>query len=104
MATQLNVFRLINHPHSPAANFAQNAVMGEGFPHGLGRSSHWRECYGEAGRGVNLSLSAMCFPVLHYAQFLGPWGYFSSVNRWAMTAFGHHGTVRLGEHGNQSSS
>jgi hypothetical protein len=36
--------------------------------------------------------------------FWGSAAIFSSVNRWVMTASGHHGTVRLGEHGNQSSS
>lgn len=25
--------------------------MGDGLPHGLGRSSHWRECYAAAADG-----------------------------------------------------
>jgi hypothetical protein len=50
MATKLQVFRFIHHTHAPAADLAEEAVVGDG-PHGLGRSSHWRECYGEAGRG-----------------------------------------------------
>jgi hypothetical protein len=54
--------------------------------------------------GVNLRVTWRT-RVLHCAKsFWGSCGYFSSVNRWAMTASCHHGTVRLGEHGNRSSS
>lgn len=40
-----------------SADFAQDAVVGDSFPHGFRRSSHWRKWYGEAWLGVNLSVS-----------------------------------------------
>ena len=48
-ATELQVFRLINNAHAPTPDLAEDAVMGNCLPHELGRSSHWREWYGEAG-------------------------------------------------------
>jgi hypothetical protein len=51
VTTQLQVFRLVNHTHAPASDLAQDAVMGDCLPHGLRRSSHRRECYGEAWLG-----------------------------------------------------
>src|SRR4051794_9265170 len=39
VATELEVFRLIDHTH-PTAELTQNAVMGHGLPHGLGRRGH----------------------------------------------------------------
>jgi len=44
--------RQINACGAPA-DLAQDAVMGDRLPHGLRRSSHWRECYGWAWLGVN---------------------------------------------------
>jgi hypothetical protein len=48
MATELEVFSLVDHTHAPAADLAEDAVMGNRLPHGLGRSGHCRECYGDA--------------------------------------------------------
>jgi hypothetical protein len=42
-------------PMPPAADLAENAVMGHRLPHGLGRSGHWRQWYGEAWMGSMLS-------------------------------------------------
>src|ERR1700736_555282 len=36
VATELEVFRLIHHTHATAADSAENAVMGNRLPHGLG--------------------------------------------------------------------
>jgi hypothetical protein len=35
VATELEVFGLIHHTHAPAANLAEDAVMGNRLPHGL---------------------------------------------------------------------
>ena len=43
VAIQLQVFRLIHYAHAPTADFAEDAVMGNRLPHGLGVGSHWRE-------------------------------------------------------------
>jgi len=50
VATQLQVFRLVHHTHSPAADPAEDAVMGDGLTYGLGRSSHWVAMVGMQGR------------------------------------------------------
>jgi hypothetical protein len=46
VAAELQVFRLIDHTHTPAADPAENAVMGNRLPHGLGRSSHLLDMLG----------------------------------------------------------
>src|ERR1700746_2326250 len=46
VATELEVFSFVDHTHAPAPDLAEDAVMGDCFPHGFGRSGHWRECYG----------------------------------------------------------
>src|SRR5262249_34764780 len=51
VATELHVFSLVNHTHAAATQPAKNPVMGECLAFGLGRSSHWRGCLGEAGGG-----------------------------------------------------
>jgi hypothetical protein len=43
VATELQVFRLIDHTHSPAADPAEDAVMGNRLPCGLGGRGHWPE-------------------------------------------------------------
>jgi hypothetical protein len=43
VATQLEVFRLVHHAHSPAPNLLEDAVMGNRLSHGLGGSGHSRE-------------------------------------------------------------
>jgi hypothetical protein len=40
VATELEVFRLVDYAHAPAADPAEDAVMGNRLPHGLGRSGH----------------------------------------------------------------
>jgi hypothetical protein len=45
--TELQVFSLVHQTHPPAADPAEDAVMGNRLPHGLGVRSHLRECYGE---------------------------------------------------------
>ena len=44
VATQLEVFRLVDHTHAPAADPAEDAVMGDRLTHGLERGSHRVEC------------------------------------------------------------
>jgi hypothetical protein len=41
VATELQVFRLIHHTHSPTADLAEDAVMGDSLAHGLGGRCHW---------------------------------------------------------------
>jgi hypothetical protein len=41
VATQLQVFRLVDHPHAPATDLAEYAVVGNRLPRGLGGSRHW---------------------------------------------------------------
>src|SRR5438552_9506557 len=53
VATELQVFRLVHHAHSPPTDPAEDAVVGDRLPHGLGRGGHWRQWYGQAGRGSN---------------------------------------------------
>ena len=48
VATELEVFAFIDHAHAAPADPAEDAVMGDCLPHGLGGRGHWRECYGEA--------------------------------------------------------
>ena len=40
VATELEVFRLVDHAHSAAADFAEDAVMGNRLAHGLGGRGH----------------------------------------------------------------
>jgi hypothetical protein len=51
MATELQVFRLIHDTHAPTANLAEDAVMGNRLPYGLGGCAHWVEMLG-VGSGV----------------------------------------------------
>jgi hypothetical protein len=46
VATQLEVFRLIHNAHAPAADLAQDAVMGNRLPDGLDGCSHWVDMLG----------------------------------------------------------
>jgi hypothetical protein len=41
VTTELQVFGLVHHAHAPAADPAEDAVMGDGLPHGLGGRGHW---------------------------------------------------------------
>ncbi len=40
VATELQVFCLVHHTHAPAADPAEDAVMGDRLPHGLGGRGH----------------------------------------------------------------
>ena len=40
VATELHVFRLVDHTHAPAADPAEDAVMGDRLTHGLRRRGH----------------------------------------------------------------
>ena len=46
VATELQVFRLIDHAHSPAADLAKDAVMGNRLTDGLGGRGHWVDMLG----------------------------------------------------------
>jgi hypothetical protein len=46
VAIQLEVFRLIHNAHAPTADLAQDAVMGNRLPDGLGGCSHWVDMLG----------------------------------------------------------
>ena len=44
VATEFEVFRLVDDAHPAAADLAEDAVMGNRLPHGLGRRCHRGEC------------------------------------------------------------
>ncbi len=46
VATELQVFRLVDHAHSSAADPAEDAVMGNRLTHGLGGRGHWLDMLG----------------------------------------------------------
>jgi hypothetical protein len=50
VATELEVFGLVHYTHATAANLAEDAVMGNRLPHGLGGRGHWVDMLG-GGRG-----------------------------------------------------
>jgi hypothetical protein len=52
MATELEVFCLVNHAHTTTPDLAEDAVMGNRLPHG-GRSGHWPDMLGGAKGEVN---------------------------------------------------
>ena len=54
VATELQVFRLIYHPHPPTADLAKDAVMGNRLPHGLGGRGHWLDMLGVSEGKVNV--------------------------------------------------
>jgi hypothetical protein len=41
VATELEVFGFVDHTHAPAADPAEDAVMGNRLPNGLRGRSHW---------------------------------------------------------------
>src|ERR1700736_2956788 len=53
VATELQVFRLVDHTHAPAADLAEDAVMGNRLPHGLGGRGHWVHMLGGDEGKVN---------------------------------------------------
>ena len=44
-ATKLGVLSLIDDTHPAAAQFLDDAVVGDGLPNELGDCAHWRKCY-----------------------------------------------------------
>jgi hypothetical protein len=40
VATEFEIFGLVDHTHATATNFAEDAVMGDGLPYGLGGRDH----------------------------------------------------------------
>jgi hypothetical protein len=44
VTTEPEVFRLVYNAHATAADLAEDAVMGNRLPYGLGGRGHWREC------------------------------------------------------------
>jgi hypothetical protein len=46
VAAQLQVFRLVDHTHTAATDLAEDAVMGNRLPHGLGGRGHWLDMLG----------------------------------------------------------
>ncbi len=55
VATELEVFSLVHHTHTPTPNLAQDAVMGNRLPRGLGGSGHWVDILGGDEGPVNES-------------------------------------------------
>jgi hypothetical protein len=41
VATEFQVFRLVHYTHAPATDPAEDAVMRNRLPHGLGERGHW---------------------------------------------------------------
>ena len=46
VATELEVFGLVDDAHAPTADLAEYAVMGNRLPHGLGGRGHWEHMLG----------------------------------------------------------
>ena len=60
-APKLGVLGLVNHTHPAAADPAQNAVMGNCLPHGLGGRGHWLDMLGGDEREVKPRLPTIPF-------------------------------------------
>ena len=66
VAAQLRVFGFVNDTHSPATDFAEDAVMGNGLLHGLRRRWHWQRCYDvNAGRSMSFEGALFFHPAQH---------------------------------------
>jgi len=53
VATELEVFRFVHDTHAPAADPAEDAVMGNRLPNGLGGRGHWLDMLGGKEEEVN---------------------------------------------------
>src|SRR5271169_166902 len=60
VAAKLDIFRLIHHSHSAAANFVEDPVMGNSLPNGLGGSRHRVAMLGGGEGQVNESDRVGC--------------------------------------------
>jgi hypothetical protein len=80
VATELEVFRLVDHTHATAADPAQYAVMGNRLPNGLGGRGHWVDMLG-VGEGGGQSQAASRKAVIRLANLnkaFAPWQRFPS--------------------------
>jgi hypothetical protein len=57
VATELEVFRLVHHTHAPAPDPAEDAVMGNRLPYGLGGRGHWVDMLGGYKGEVNVTVA-----------------------------------------------
>ena len=55
VATELQVFCLVHHAHAPTADLAEDAVMRNRLPNGLGGRRHWVDMLGGGEGRVNES-------------------------------------------------
>jgi hypothetical protein len=62
VATELEVFSLVHHAHAPAADPAEDAVMGHRLPHGLGGRGHWVDMLGGDEGKVNVRWHSSSVP------------------------------------------
>jgi hypothetical protein len=61
VATEFQVFRLIDHTHSAPADLAQDGVMGHRLPCGLGGRGHYVDMLGVGEGKVNEMASRRCW-------------------------------------------
>lgn len=61
VAAEFQVFRFIDHAHSPAADPAEDAVVGHGLSHGLGGRGHWIDMLGVGDGKVNAQFARTSF-------------------------------------------
>jgi len=54
VAAELKVFRLVHHAHAPATDLAEDAVMRNRLPWGLGWRGHWLDMLGGVKGKVNV--------------------------------------------------
>jgi hypothetical protein len=55
VTTKLEVFCLVNYTHASTPDLAEDAVMGNRLPHGLGGRRHWLDMLGVDQGKVNRS-------------------------------------------------
>ena len=86
VATELEVLGLIHHAHAPAPDPAQDAVVGNRLPHGLGGRGHWQNMLG-VYRGKAQRRSFVCCTLWFFPKQLPRWPSRSLEQRTRMTAF-----------------